>query len=77
MEGPAARRQDLVGPLFDNSKIKSVVGEFHASTNIDEILHDSVVHAKAKVNDPVAAKIADEDKLIDRIIAAQAGVKAH
>ncbi len=26
--------------LFDNSKIKGVVGEFNASTNIDEILHE-------------------------------------
>ena len=59
--------------LFDNSKIKGVVGSFEASQNIDEILRDSVMHAKARLKAPPPADNA-EDRLIDRIIAAQAAV---
>jgi nucleoside-diphosphate-sugar epimerase len=62
--------------LFDNSKIKSVVGPFEASTDIDEILHDSVVHAKSRLAAPAPAQSA-EDRLIDKIIAAQAAVRSH
>ena len=60
--------------LFDNSKVKSVVGPFDASEDIDEILDDSIAHAKACLN--AAAPAANpEDDLIDRIIAAQAAVR--
>jgi NAD dependent epimerase/dehydratase family len=59
--------------LFDNSKIKSVVGEFDASEDIDEILRDSVMHAKTRLVGPAPAQ-SDEDRLIDRIIQAQAEV---
>jgi hypothetical protein len=59
--------------LFDNSKIKSAVGPFEASQDIDEILHDSVTHAKARLKQPVPAALT-EDRLINKIIAAQAAV---
>ncbi|MEP7239359.1 MAG: NAD-dependent epimerase/dehydratase family protein [Devosia sp.] len=62
--------------LFDNSKIKGVVGAFEASTDLDEILHESVVHAKARLAGPAPAQSA-EDRLIDKIIAAQAAARAH
>jgi nucleoside-diphosphate-sugar epimerase len=62
--------------LFDNSKVKGVVGDFEASTDIDDILHDSVVHAKARLNAPAPAQSA-EDRLIDKIIAAQSDVRAR
>jgi nucleoside-diphosphate-sugar epimerase len=62
--------------LFDNSKVKAVTGPFEASTDIDEILHDSVLHAKARLNAPAPANSA-EDLLIDRIIAAQQAARAH
>lgn len=58
--------------LFDNSKIKSVAGTFEASQNIDEILADSIRHAKKRLKEPSAES--DEDRLIDRIIAAQAAL---
>jgi len=60
--------------LYDNAKVKSVVGEFHASQDIDEILADSVMHAKQRLNAPAPPQSA-EDQLIDRIIAAQAAVR--
>ena len=60
--------------LFDNSKIKSVVGPFAASQDIDEILRDSVMYAKQRLNAPAPAENT-EDRLIDRIIAAQAAVR--
>jgi nucleoside-diphosphate-sugar epimerase len=56
--------------LFDNTKIKSVVGAFEASQNLDEILADSIKHARERLKAP--ATESDEDRLIDRIIAAQA-----
>ena len=60
--------------LFDNSKVKSVAGPFEASQDIDEILHDSVMHAKARLNAPAPAQCI-EDRLIDTIIAAQDRVR--
>ncbi len=59
--------------LFDNSKLKSVVGPFEASQDINEILRDSVMHAKERLNAPAPAE-SDEDRLIDMIIAAQDGL---
>ncbi len=56
--------------LFDNSKVESVVGPFEASRDLDEILHDSIVHAKERLRAP-APDTCEEDRLIDRIIAAQ------
>jgi nucleoside-diphosphate-sugar epimerase len=58
--------------LFDNSKVKSVAGAFEASQDIDEILADSIRHAKERLKKPAAES--DEDRLMDRIIAAQAAV---
>ena len=60
--------------LFDNRKVKSVVGEFNASQDIDEILADSVMHAKARLDKPQSPAAAAEDRLMDKIIAAQAAV---
>ena len=59
--------------LFDNSKIKRVAGTFEASQNIDEILADSITHAKERLKAP--ATESDEDRLIDRIVAAQAALR--
>jgi nucleoside-diphosphate-sugar epimerase len=56
--------------LFDNAKVKGVAGPFEASQDLDEILHDSVVHAKQRLNGR-APENTDEDRLIDDIIAAQ------
>jgi nucleoside-diphosphate-sugar epimerase len=60
--------------LYDNSKVKRVVGPFEASQDIDEILRDSVVHAKERLNAPAPVE-SDEDRLIDSIIAAQDGLR--
>ena len=59
--------------LFDNSKLKQVVGAFEASQDINEILRDSVMHAKERLNAPAPVE-SDEDRLIDMIIAAQDGL---
>lgn len=56
--------------LFDNSKVKSVAGPFEASQDIDEILSESIVHAKERLKAP-APDESEEDRLMDRIIAAQ------
>lgn len=58
--------------LFDNSKVKSVAGAFEASQDLDEILADSIRHAKERLKAP--SKESDEDRLMDRLIAAQAAV---
>ena len=60
--------------LFDNAKVKGVAGPFDASEDIDEILADSVAHAKARLKAQAIAD-SDEDRLIDAIIAAQDGVR--
>jgi len=56
--------------LFDNSKVKSVAGPFEASQDLDEILSDSIAHAKERLRGPAPVEI-EEDRLMDRIIAAQ------
>ncbi len=56
--------------LFDNSKVKSVAGPFEASQDLDEILSDSIVHAKERLKAAAPAE-SEEDRLMDRIIAAQ------
>ncbi|KFL31247.1 RNA-binding protein [Devosia riboflavina] len=73
---------EWVGPLtgdkawtaiFDNSKIKSVVGDFSCAESLDEILAEPIVHLK----DRLAAKRppkGDFDALVDRICAAQAAL---
>lgn len=61
--------------LFDNSKVKRVAGAFNASEDLDEILADSIMHAKARLEQPLSAAALDEDQLMDRIIAAQAAVR--
>jgi nucleoside-diphosphate-sugar epimerase len=59
--------------LFDNSKVKGVVGPFEASRDINEILHDSIMHAKERLKAP--ATESHEDGLIDTIIAGQEGLR--
>jgi nucleoside-diphosphate-sugar epimerase len=72
-EGPL-RGDKTWSALFDNSKVKSVAGPFEASQDIDEILHDSIVHARSRLNAPAPAE-SEEDRLIDRIIAAQGALR--
>jgi nucleoside-diphosphate-sugar epimerase len=60
--------------VFDNTKVKSAVGAFDASEDLDEILHDSIAHAKQRLNAPAPAQSA-EDRLMDQIIAAQSAVR--
>jgi len=56
--------------VFDNSKVKSVAGPFQASQNLDEILEDSIMHAKARLKSPAAPESAEE-VLMDRVIGEQ------
>jgi nucleoside-diphosphate-sugar epimerase len=60
--------------LFDNTKIKTTVGEFDPSENIDEILFESLFYARQRL-EATPTEESDEDRLIDRIIAAQAAVR--
>lgn len=77
-----AYKPDWAGPLlgdktwtalFDNSKIKAVVGDFQCATDLDTILMEPIRHLKARLKEdaPVNGEL---DALIDRIVAAQAGL---
>jgi nucleoside-diphosphate-sugar epimerase len=59
--------------LFDNSKVKEVAGPFKASTDIDKILEEPVIHARERLKQP-APPMSDEEKLMERVIAAQAAL---
>ena len=61
--------------LFDNAKVKAVVGEFGASQDLDEILAESIRHAGAAIDRPLSPEALAEDQLMDRIVAAQAAVR--
>ncbi len=47
-----------------------VAGSFEASLDIDEIIRDSVMHAKERLKAPATAE-SDEKRLNDKIIAAE------
>lgn len=59
--------------LFDNSKIKSVVGDFRCSENLDEILAEPIRHMKRRLsgNRPPEG---DFDRLVDRVCQAQSNL---
>ena len=71
--------------LFDNSKIKSAVGDFTCSEDLDEILSEPVAVAKRNLElssdtgqlDKLGRTVQDEDALIDRIIADQSTLGSH
>ncbi|NKM70647.1 SDR family oxidoreductase [Rhizobium laguerreae] len=73
---------EWVGPLrgdkawsaiFDNSKVKSVAGEFTCAESLDEILAEPIMHLKQRLakNRPPRG---DLDALVDRICAAQSAL---
>jgi nucleoside-diphosphate-sugar epimerase len=70
---------EWVGPLmgdkswtaiFDNSKVKGVVGDFTCAESLDDILADPIMHLKQRLAANYPAK-SDFDALIDRICTAQ------
>jgi nucleoside-diphosphate-sugar epimerase len=60
--------------LFDNTKIKSVVGDFSCESNIDNIMQAPLAHWLARGGANATRPSADLDALFDRIIAAQSAV---
>ncbi|MBN8996255.1 MAG: SDR family oxidoreductase [Rhizobiales bacterium] len=76
-------KPDWLGPLvgdkmgstlFDNAKIKSVVGDFACATSLDEILAEPFVHYEARRKAGTLVVDAALDALEDRIAAAQDAV---
>lgn len=71
--------------LFDNSKIKSAVGQFSCSEDLDEILAESVAVAKHRLtlhsdgsSTSEESRVAgNEDALVDKIIADQRSLGYH
>lgn len=59
--------------IFDNSKVKSVVGDFTCATSLDEILAEPIQHLKQRLGANRPAKGAF-DQLVDRICQAQAAL---
>ncbi|MGV8855154.1 MAG: SDR family oxidoreductase [Devosia sp.] len=59
--------------IFDNSKIKSVVGDFSCAESLDEILAEPIKYLKQRL---AASRppLGDADTLIDRICAAQSAL---
>jgi nucleoside-diphosphate-sugar epimerase len=68
--------------LFDNSKIKSAVGQFTCSEDLDKILAEPVAVAKRTLElrgaigppDMIGQAMQDEDTLMDQIIADQSAL---
>jgi nucleoside-diphosphate-sugar epimerase len=52
--------------LFDNSKVKSVVGDFSCESNLSEVLKEPVASAKARIA-ASGPKVGENDATIDRI----------
>ncbi len=59
--------------IFDNSKIKSVVGDFQCAENLDEILAEPIHHLKQRLAKHRPPK-GEFDALVDRICADQAAL---
>lgn len=73
---------EWVGPLvgdkawtaiFDNSKVKGVVGDFSCAESLDEILEEPIAHLKQRLADKRPPK-GEFDALVDRICAAQSAL---
>lgn len=73
---------EWVGPLlgdkswtaiFDNSKVKGVVGDFSCAQQLDEILAEPIMHLKQRLAAHRPPR-GDLDALVDRICMAQAGL---
>jgi nucleoside-diphosphate-sugar epimerase len=60
--------------LFDNSKVKSVSGDFACATSLDEILAEPFAHYEARRKAGTLVIAPDLDALEDRIAAAQEAV---
>jgi len=76
-------RPEWAGPLlgdkswsvvFDNSKVKSVAGDFACADDLDTILAESVRHVKREPALPPSAAALAEDALFDRIAAEQSAL---
>jgi nucleoside-diphosphate-sugar epimerase len=71
--------------LFDNSKIKSAVGQFTCAQDLDKILAEPVALAKRNLDltghtghpNNFGHVVRDEDTLMDRIIADQSSLGSH
>jgi nucleoside-diphosphate-sugar epimerase len=75
---------DKTWTLFDNSKIKSVVGQFTCSEDLDRILAEPVALTKRNLelsgdtgHPNKLGHVEDEDTLMDRIIADQSSLGSH
>ena len=60
--------------LFDNTKIKSVVGDFECTSDIDAIMQSPLAHWQAGGGADATRPVSEMDRLFDRIIALQARV---
>lgn len=59
--------------IFDNSKVKSVTGDFTCAGSLDEILAEPIMHLKQRFEKNRPPKGA-QDALVDRICAAQSAL---
>ena len=59
--------------IFDNSKVKGVVGDFTCAESLDDILAEPIVHLKQRLATSRPAR-GDFDALVDRICAAQSAL---
>lgn len=59
--------------IFDNSKVKSVAGDFTCAESLDEILAEPIMHLKQRLAKNRPPK-GDLDALVDRICAAQSAL---
>jgi nucleoside-diphosphate-sugar epimerase len=61
--------------LFDNSKVKSVVGDFTCEKDLSEVLREPIASAKARIK-ASGPKMSANDALIDRIAQEQRALGA-
>ncbi len=61
--------------LFDNAKIKSVVGDFACENDLDGLMRSPLEHWQARGGAAATRPSAELDRLLDRIIALQARVR--
>lgn len=74
-------KPDWIGPLwgdkslaslFDNSKVKSVAGDFTCSTDLDEVLAEPIMHLKERLKQP--EEPSEFTELLDRMTADQSAL---
>jgi hypothetical protein len=72
---PTAKARSWATALFDNTKVKQVVGDFDCVKDLEKVLAEPIASFKARLKSE-GSKTSDRDALMDRIAREQRSLGA-